>query len=146
TTSSSAGTYPITVEVGTLAAANYDFSTLVNGALTITSPGGAIVSVAPSIASPSYGRSLSCTAMVVADPDTGAAPTGTIQFQVDGSNLGPPVDLAGGTATSPSVTAIGAGTHTITAVYSGDGSHLGNTGTVSIIVARGHLTVTADAV
>ena len=36
TTSSPPGSYPITVGVGTLAAANYDFPTLVNGTLTIT--------------------------------------------------------------------------------------------------------------
>ena len=35
TTSSPIGTYPITVTAGTLAAANYDFPTLVNGVLTV---------------------------------------------------------------------------------------------------------------
>ena len=36
TTSSPVGSYPITIGAGTLAAANYDFPTLVNGTLTIT--------------------------------------------------------------------------------------------------------------
>ena len=36
TAASGAGTYPITVGVGTLSAANYDFPNLVNGTLTIT--------------------------------------------------------------------------------------------------------------
>src|SRR5208337_1826609 len=46
TTSSPPGSYPITVGVGTLAAANYDFPTLVNGTLTIT----AATQIAPDLA------------------------------------------------------------------------------------------------
>jgi hypothetical protein len=49
--------------------------------------------------------------------------TGTIQFKIDGVAFGSPVTLVNGAATSLSTTAIAAGTHTISADYSGDNSH-----------------------
>jgi hypothetical protein len=50
---------------------------------------------------------------------TGTTPTGTVQFKDGAANLGAPVALAGGTA-SLTTSSLGAGTHSITAVYSGD--------------------------
>ena len=48
-------------------------------------------------------------------------PTGTVQFQVDGSDLGGPVPVgAGGTATSPVTSALIDGAHDVSATYSGD--------------------------
>ena len=46
-------------------------------------------------------------------------PTGTVQFNIDGSAFGSPVTLASGSATSGSTTTLTVGTHTVTAVYSG---------------------------
>lgn len=45
--------------------------------------------------------------------------TGTVQFQVDGTDLGSAVSLSGGSATSPSAT-LTLGLHRITAIYSGN--------------------------
>ncbi|MEA3019872.1 MAG: hypothetical protein QOI47_1396, partial [Actinomycetota bacterium] len=64
------------------------------------------------------GQAVTFTATV--SPQSGAAtPTGTVQFQVDGSNLGSPVALSGATAQSPSVSTLSAAgsPHTITATY-----------------------------
>ncbi|BBA96095.1 putative esterase [Actinacidiphila reveromycinica] len=58
------------------------------------------------------------TASVSAATDEPVAPTGTVQFKVDGTDLGKPVKLAGGKATV-SATASQLSGHTITAVYSG---------------------------
>ncbi len=59
-----------------------------------------------------------------------ASATGTVQFQVDGVDLGAPVPLSGGAATSPTIDWLAVGTHTVTALYSGDGSHQGSSGTL----------------
>jgi hypothetical protein len=63
---------------------------------------------------------------ITVTPATGSGtPTGTVQFQIDGTNAGAPVSLSGGKA-SFSTSTLGAGTHTITALYSGDGFFLGS--------------------
>jgi hypothetical protein len=62
---------------------------------------------------------------------TGVSPTGTVQFNIDGSAFGSPVTLASGTATSGTTSTLSAGTHTVTAVYSGDTNNAGGTGTLA---------------
>jgi hypothetical protein len=52
--------------------------------------------------------------------------TGTVQFKIDGTNLGNAVTLSGGSA-SISTSKLTAGTHNITAVYSGDNTYAGST-------------------
>jgi hypothetical protein len=70
---------------------------------------------APSIAA---GQSVTFTATV-----TGASPTGTVQF-IDGtSNLSSPVNLSAGVATLSTNLLVAAGSHSITAMYSGDGNN-----------------------
>ncbi|HEV3083221.1 MAG TPA: Ig-like domain-containing protein [Gemmataceae bacterium] len=72
-----------------------------------------------SAANPSvFGQMASFTATVTATPDGMDHPTGTVQFQVDGSNFGNPIALVNSTA-SFSTDALPVGAHTITAVYSG---------------------------
>lgn len=66
-----------------------------------------------------FGEATNFTATVTAENGTGA-PTGTVQFKVDGADFGAPVPLSGGTATSGSTSSLSAGAHTVTAVYSGD--------------------------
>ncbi|MFZ0479115.1 MAG: Ig-like domain repeat protein [Terriglobales bacterium] len=86
---------------------------------------GASVSVGSSLNPADYGAAVSFTATV-----TGNSPTGTIQFNVDGS----PFDteaLVSGSATSVSTSTLAAGTHTVTATYSGDAYNSGSTGTLA---------------
>jgi len=75
-----------------------------------------------------FGQAVSFTATVVG---SGGTPTGTVQFTVDGTNLGSPVTLSGGVATSPSTAALAVGNHPVTGIYSGDGSFIGSTGTLA---------------
>jgi hypothetical protein len=56
----------------------------------------------------------------------GGTPTGPVQFQDGGVNLGGPVNLSNGTA-SLLVTTLMAGTHNITAAYQGDMNYAGST-------------------
>jgi len=72
-----------------------------------------------------YGQAVSFTATVT------AGATGTVQFYIDGSAFGLPVTLASGSATSGSISSLAAGTHAVTAAYSGDPNYLGSTGTLS---------------
>jgi hypothetical protein len=83
-----------------------------------------------SSANPSVvGSSVTFTAQVVVNAPGAGTPTGTVQFQMDGDNLGPGVTLR---AASASVTAtdLPAGTHAIAAVYSGDGNFTGSSDTL----------------
>jgi hypothetical protein len=59
------------------------------------------------------------TATVSPPPGVTDAPTGTVQFQVDGLNVGQPVPLSSGQA-SLSLSSLAVGLHTITALFSGE--------------------------
>jgi hypothetical protein len=89
-------------------------------AVQVTSSAAANVQVGSSSTSPVYGQSLSFTANVTPGTSGGPTPTGTVQFEVDGVDLGQAVMLVNGAATSPSIANLSAGMHTIAAVYSGD--------------------------
>jgi hypothetical protein len=74
-----------------------------------------------------YGQAVTFTATVTVLSPGAGTPTGTVQFQVDGADLGAPVPLAAGAATSGSIATLAPGPHTITALYSGDGDFLAST-------------------
>jgi hypothetical protein len=95
------------------------FSQTVNKATTTTA---ASSSLNPS----TYGQSVNFTASV-----SGVSPTGTVQFNIDGNAFGSPVTLSGGSATSGNISTLTEGTHTVTAVYSGDSNNQTSTGTLS---------------
>jgi hypothetical protein len=82
--------------------------------------GNTITTVTASPSSPTPGQSTTLTASVVFSPAFGGfQPGGSVQF-FDGANaLGNPVAVGGGQAVLLT-TALAAGTHSITAVYSGD--------------------------
>ena len=71
---------------------------------------------------PNPGQALTFTATVT--PASG--PTGTVQFQIDGSNAGSPASLNGNTATYTTST-LASGTHSVVAVYSGNSNFSGST-------------------
>jgi hypothetical protein len=75
-----------------------------------------------------FGQSVSFTATVTSGVGT---PTGTVQFKDNGNNLGIPVALNGSGMAQVTTSTLTAGTHTITADYSGDANHTASTGTLS---------------
>jgi hypothetical protein len=83
-------------------------------------------SVNPSV----FGQSVTFTATVTGP---GVTPTGTVQFKVDGVNLGVPVALVAGAATSTSTTTIpvAGSPHSVTADYNGDTNYNSGTGTLA---------------
>jgi hypothetical protein len=116
TPTSPAGVYPIIVAPGTLRAANYIFA-LLNGNLTIApaTPGvgpTAPISIATSQNSVPSGSPVTLTVTV----PSGA--TGTVTF-VDGTTVLGTATIIGNTA-SLTTSALGVGTHSIIANYSGD--------------------------
>jgi len=72
-------------------------------------------------------QSISFTVTVSAAAPGSGTPTGTVQFSIDGSKFGSAVTLAGGSATSGSISTLKLGNHTITASYSGDGNFTAST-------------------
>jgi uncharacterized repeat protein (TIGR03803 family) len=76
-----------------------------------------------------YGQTVTFTATITPTSGSGT-PTGSIQFSIDGSNFGTPLTLSSGSA-SISTAALTAGTHTISATYSGDSNFQGGTVTLN---------------
>jgi LPXTG-site transpeptidase (sortase) family protein len=79
-------------------------------------------SVNPSVA----GQTVTFTATVTANPPGAGTPTGTVDFQDGGVNIAGCVGVTMVGATASCVDP-GAGTHTITAIYSGDANFLSST-------------------
>src|SRR6266566_818828 len=87
------------------------------------------------------GSSLTCIATVTDTSSTPSTPTGTVAFATSGSGSfgGSPCNLAGSGPSSScsatySPTAVGTGTHTITATYSPDAAHTSSFGTTPVTV------------
>ena len=107
---------PYAISQGTLAA-NTNYNITYNTAQFTITPAPTTTTVA-SLVNPSVsGQEVSFTATVGNASGTGPVPAGSVQFIVDGTNLGASVTLTGGTATSPSVT-LAAGRHTVQTDYS----------------------------
>jgi len=75
------------------------------------------------------GQSVTFTATV--SSSAGGTPTGTVQFKDGGTNLGAAAPLNASGVAQFTTSALTAGSHTITADYSGDSSFLTSTGTLS---------------
>ena len=113
-----------------------------SGPIQVTAPGGTGTSAASfrvllpsatavgSSANPSLlGQSVTFTATVT-PVSGGGTPTGTVQFQADGTSLGSPVTLSGGGA-SVATSSLAAGAHVVTALYGGDGTFASSAGTLA---------------
>ena len=128
---SSASTTTLSVGSHTITAiysgdANYNTSTGTLSSGQTVNPAATSTTVISSKNPSNYGDSVYFTATV--SPSTAS---GTVQFKIDGSNFGSPVTLSGSSASSASTTTLSVGSHTITAVYSGDSNYNTSTGTLS---------------
>jgi uncharacterized repeat protein (TIGR03803 family) len=106
--------------------------------------GDVSVAVASSAPDSRYGQAVTFTATVTLVTPGLPAPSGNVQFQVDGANVGGHVNLVGGRAVSPAIATLSAGRHTITALYANDPNYHDSSGSTSQTVDQAHLTVTAD--
>lgn len=77
------------------------------------------------------GQSATFTAMVSGGTST---PTGTVTFNVDGTDVVPNVSLTAGGEASLATSTLTAGSHTVIATYNGDGTHLTSSDTETQVV------------
>jgi hypothetical protein len=103
-------------------------SRLAGAPIAVNIPSTTAASVAPAVSVAD--QAVTLTATVLAGLTGFGAPTGSIQFQIDGSNSNAPVPVGQSLTTS----ALAAGTHTITAIYSGDDQFAGSVASTSIVV------------
>ena len=117
-----------------------NFSGSLSGAITqVVTPGTTSVvltSDGPSV----YGNPVVFTATVAVTSGIGT-PTGTVEFFDGATSLGT-ANLVGGTTASFSTAVLGAGSHTIDAVFSGDANFTGNTASMTQVVAQGTTSTT----
>ncbi len=125
------GTYAI--QLGTLSAGGNYGITFKGSILTVAKDGTAMALTAS--ADPcQVGQAVNFKVVVSANPPVGipsmpGTPTGTVQFFIDNKKFGAAVRLgADGSATSPSVQWAQAGAYAITAVYGGDKTFSGTSG------------------
>ena len=128
TTSLAAGTYSIKAIYSgdtnlTGSTSSSTTQTVVTAATTTT--------VTSSVQSQVFGLNVTLTATVTAVAGAGAGPpTGMVSFQDNGSLLGTAL-LSGTSVATFTTNTLAVGTYTITAVYNGDSSFNGNTGTLA---------------
>jgi hypothetical protein len=133
TASLTAGTHIITASYS--GDPNFTGSTAAAFTQTVTKAG--TTTVASTSANPAvFGQSLTFTATVAGTMGGAGTPTGTVQFMIDGTAFGSPVNLTGGVATSVAISSLSANGHTVRAVYSGDSSFTGSTGLFSQTVTK----------
>ena len=114
TTTLAVGSHTITAVYG--GDPNYSGRTSAARAQTVNKDGS--TAAITSSASPSVlNQSVSFTITVSAAAPGSGTPTGTVQFSIDGSKFGSAVTLAGGSATSTSISTLKLGNHTVTASY-----------------------------
>jgi hypothetical protein len=127
-----------TLITGSLAVASHSITATYSGDATFaisTSPAlthqvaqASTATALKSSANPSaYAIPITFTATVTPIAPGSGVPPGTIQFVIDGVNVGAPVTLTNGSATSPAIANLAPGAHTISATYSGSANFAAST-------------------
>jgi hypothetical protein len=117
-----------TLSVSYAGDANFNISSTSGTTFTVN-PAATSTAVASSANPSVFGQAVSFTATVTSGAGT---PTGSVQFNVDGSPFGAPVALNGsGVATSGAASALTVGSHTVTANYLGTANFATSSGTLA---------------
>ena len=99
-----------------------------------------------SSANPSVtGQGVTFSVDVSAQSPGSGTPTGSVQFTVDGDPLGDSITLVNGAATSPTITDLTPGKHTVLVDYSGDANFSGGESHVFQKVDQAATTTTVDS-
>lgn len=139
-----------TLTVSNLSTGNHDVEAVYNGTANFASSSSAIVSHGvnradttldlTSSSNPAFsGAPITYTAVVAPVAPGAGTINGTVQFAVDGVNLGAPVPVVGGQAVSP-VSTQQVGSHNITANYSGDANFAGQSDSLTQLIAAAQTT------
>ena len=124
TTAINAGEYTITPTLGTLSAANYEF-TFVNGVLTINK--------APTITT-AVGGTFTYDGLAHGGSGSVNVPGGVVTISYVGTN---------GTIYNSTAAPINAGSYSVIATYAGDANHAASTGSAALIINPKQLSVSA---
>ncbi len=141
-----------TLAVSNLSTGNHTIDATYNGNADFASSSSALLTHGVNKAEAALDLSTSNVSAVAGEPLTFTAelsavgpgagtPTGSVQFAVDGVDLGAPVALSGGTATSPTAN-LGTGSHNVTANYLGDANFGGTQDSLTQAVAAAATTTT----
>jgi sugar lactone lactonase YvrE len=110
----------------------------------ITATATTLAQTTPATGNPMYGSSVTVTATVAPASGSGT-PTGSVSFYLDSSTTPATNPMSGGQA-SYNITGLTAGTHTVTATYSGDSNYAVSTSmSFTITVTPAVITVSAQA-
>jgi hypothetical protein len=91
-----------------------------------------------------FGQPVSFTAMVSANPPGAGVPTGSVEFSINGTDIGTPVALTGGVATMSGISNLQPGMYAISGTYfNADGDFAGSANPDSTLVGA-TLTVSQD--
>jgi CSLREA domain-containing protein/uncharacterized repeat protein (TIGR01451 family) len=122
------GTGTCTVQYNQAGDSNYSPAPQVTNSVTATK--AATTTAVTSSANPSdHNQNLTFTATVTSA--TAGTRTGTVQFKVDGTNLGAPQAINGSGVATIQTATLTPGTHVITADYNGDANFATSTGTLA---------------
>ncbi|HJV33801.1 Ig-like domain repeat protein, partial [Geomonas sp.] len=96
------------------------------GKLTVNAPIPVSVGLSSSGTPSTYGQGVTFSAFI--NPQVPGNATGTVQFQIDGANFGAPVPVNSSwpfvtPSVSMPISTLTAGTHSVTAIYSGDATY-----------------------
>lgn len=144
-----------TLQIASLHAGNHDVVATYNGNGDFATSDSAVivhgvdqsqtqVDLTSSDATAVSGQALTFTAHVSPTGNGAGDPSGTVTFFAEGDQIGDPVVVVEGAATSSS-TSLDAGTHPITATYSGDDDFAGSTSTITQAVAAAATTTTVNS-
>ena len=106
--------------------------------ISVYHPGGATSATATSVfssANPAvFGQTVTFTASITPQSAGSTTPTGTVQFQIDGSNAGGPVNVSSADVSATAtlqIAKLAVGTRVVTASYGGDSNFTGSSGMLS---------------
>ncbi len=140
----SVGTHAITAEFSSTNTNTLDSTGTLSGGQKVD-PASTTTAVSSSNNPSQDGQSVTFTAAVAAVAPGGGTPTGTVQFQDDGTNLGSPVTVDGSGNASTSTSGLTIGTHVISAPYTpANGNYTGSSGSVSQVVEKAKTTLSYD--
>jgi sugar lactone lactonase YvrE len=133
---SSPGIYPIVISQGSLAAANYNFVSFVNAALTVQQGPSTLAVVAQS--SSIYAAQSTTLTATVSVTGSGVAPTQSVNFMLGGTLLGTAtLSSIGANASAATLTLQGSqlalGANNVAAVYGGDANYAGSTSAAIVV-------------
>jgi len=121
----SVGNHPVSADFASSDPSVLDSSGSLAGGQVVTAAD--TTSNVSSSASPSdFGAPTIFTASVSVNSPGAGTPTGSVQFQDNGTNLGSPQSLAGGSQPSVTTSALSVGSHTISASFTSDSANFNN--------------------